>query len=208
MIRHIGFFGLLGFVVVAGAGCHGLGRGQFLCPFGPGCDPQYCCDSCGPTCGSECEPACGTDCGPVCGPACGPACAPACGPAGCYHGPLTWVFNLFRCGNWWGCMGCGETYWGGYCDTPPDCCDPCDCQGNWTGGTCGGGVIGGDYPMGAPVVGPAPMPGNCPTCGQSHEESALAGQVVSRVGPKPAPAGAPHLAPRQAWRARTSTVQR
>lgn len=36
--------------------------------------------------------------------------------------------------NMGGCSsGCGRAYWGAYADNPP-CGDPCDCQGNWTGG--------------------------------------------------------------------------
>ena len=33
---------------------------------------------------------------------------------------------------WCGC-GCGERYWGDWCGDPPDCCEPCDRCGNWTG---------------------------------------------------------------------------
>jgi hypothetical protein len=33
--------------------------------------------------------------------------------------------------------GCGEVYWDEWLSDPPDCCDPCDNHGNWTGlGAC------------------------------------------------------------------------
>ena len=39
--------------------------------------------------------------------------------------PCTW------CG-----PSCGERYWGDFYSDPPDCWDPCDCHGNFTGGGC------------------------------------------------------------------------
>ena len=39
--------------------------------------------------------------------------------------------------------GCGEKYWGAYCDDPPRP-EPCDCFGNWTG-NCGS-ACGSKYP--------------------------------------------------------------
>ncbi len=207
MTRRTMLLSLLALLVVAGSGCRGIHRGIFPSPFRFGCDPQYC----GPVCGPSCGPVCEADCGPVCDEPCGPACPPDCGPCGpcgpC-QGPLTWVFNLFRCGVWPDCSGCGEAYWGGYIDTPPDCCDPCDCYGNWTGGSCAGGDCGG---QGYAVQGGMPgtvAPGGCSECGQSH---AAAVATPSTTVPRTATTGTPHLAPtrapRQAWRPRTPTVR-
>ncbi|TWT86463.1 hypothetical protein [Neorhodopirellula pilleata] len=63
-------------------------------------------------------------CGPMwqpggCGSACGTT---ACGT--CDDG----------CGN---CGGCGELYIDPWINHPPDCCDPCDCCGNYNGQSCG-----------------------------------------------------------------------
>lgn len=33
--------------------------------------------------------------------------------------------------------GCGEVYWGDWISDPPDCCEPCDSCGNFTGAECG-----------------------------------------------------------------------
>ena len=128
------------------------------------CDPTNCDTGCGPTCGPACGPACGPTCGlasgparglargPACGPACGPTCGPACdacggacgevgcgpGPGPCASpcagpcGPLSWLFSIFTCG--YPDSGCGEVWWGDFHGAPPDCCDPCDRCGNFTGG--------------------------------------------------------------------------
>lgn len=132
-------------LLIVSAGCHGYWRGGC----GPyGCDDGPACSSCGgggcgscttrATCGSggcgscsECSP--GYTCyGPLCG-----------------FRPLRWVVNLFRCPCWCG-PSCGEAYWGEFHNDPPDCWDPCDQSGNWTGrGGCsscnhgGGGGNGG-----------------------------------------------------------------
>lgn len=120
------------------------------------------CDSCGsggcePSCGfgGYVEPSCG--CGqPTCGfdggcgePSCGCGVA-ACDP--CCINPCAAVCGLFRsigscifgCG---GCnSGCGALYIDEWASNPPDCCDPCDSYGQFTGGhggcdgcgSCGG----------------------------------------------------------------------
>jgi hypothetical protein len=96
-----------------------------------------------------------------------PTCDPAYGsPYPC--GPLTWLFALFAgpgCAEG-GCFGggCGEVYYGDWSSDPPDCCDPCDRLGNYTGGgvTGYGGVTrygAVPYPSTVPqetVVAPAP----------------------------------------------------
>ena len=105
--------------------------------FGPtwGCGPSASCDArCGPGAGM------GDGCGTIdgCGESCGP-CGCQCGgcTCGCCEGPglLCSIFGLIRPGVWFGCYnnGCGEIYWGDFHGDPPDCCDPCNCMGDYTG---------------------------------------------------------------------------
>ena len=105
------------------------------------------CDvGCGIECGRPCRgPYCGScvPCGDPCGDPCGSGCY-----GRCWHrGPLSCLFALLTRGCWWG-SGCGcseERYWGDFYSDPPDCWDPCDCYGNYTGGgcaDCGGGYGG------------------------------------------------------------------
>jgi hypothetical protein len=56
------------------------------------------------------------------------------GACGCGAGPIVSARNAASCGS-----GCGSVYWDEWCSDPPDCCDPCDHGGNWTGG---GGCCG------------------------------------------------------------------
>lgn len=99
-----------------------------------------CCTMCNP-CGQGCfdyAPNCGASCG-YCGTcsSCSP-CDVGCG-APCSGGPVRWALGVlgFRC---FGCCnGCGEEYWGDWCSSPPDCCDPCDQCGNYVGGYSSGG---------------------------------------------------------------------
>lgn len=168
-------------------------------PFGPGtlCDTTNCgcCEpcgpACGPVCGAPCGPACGAPCGPVCeepcgpacgpcGPSCGPSCGPVCdtcrgpGPIGACH-PLLWM--LFHPLQWGACNGCGDLYLGDFHGDPPDCCDPCDECGNWTGRPSMGGPMMGYGPAPGPVApaGPAAPAATCPTCGHAYS-----GGVVTR----------------------------
>jgi hypothetical protein len=139
---------LIGFAfsLLATSGC-GVGHTLLYEPFGP----NSLCDT--TNCGargvaSECDDACDAPRGRVvrraevchrvhgeaCG-ACGDPCEEECvGRRGhCGHwGPLTWVFNLFRYRTF-PCSGCGERYWGDWYGDPPDCNDPCDHYGNYTG---------------------------------------------------------------------------
>ena len=135
-------------VLLAGAGCCGF-QSTLYEPFGPGtgCDPTHCGNAtCGPACGPACGPTRGTACGPACGPACdtcGDPCDETCGqPCYSHCGPLSWLFAIFTCG--YPDNGCGEVYWGDFHGDPPDCCDPCDRCGNWTGGAgaCADGTCG------------------------------------------------------------------
>jgi hypothetical protein len=124
------------------------------------------------------------DCGDDCG---GPVRYGACGFG---PGPLSCLFALFhpgtfrQCGPVDGCGGCGERYWGDWYGDPPECCDPCDQFGNFTGGGWyGSGGYAGGPPMAGPGayedVGPAPRPAGCRNCGQ--------GGYASRgyYGPRP-----------------------
>lgn len=95
---------------------------------------------------------------------CSDPCGEPCGGTGrCWHrGPLSCVFALivdgFHCG---ACSGCGERYWGDFYSDPPDCWDPCDGYGNYTGGgcsTCGGGTSAGNVATRGYSTG-------CKTCG-------------------------------------------
>jgi len=147
-------------------GCGTCGGGP--CGAGPcgfvanwGCGPAACCEpQCGPGagCGDCCGmvPDCGSSCG-GCGPVCGNPCGCCNGGYGCGctcgcgcggPGPLACVLRLFHPTRWFGCYnnGCGEIYWGDFHGDPPDCCDPCNCMGDYTGCTssCGGcGCMGG-----------------------------------------------------------------
>lgn len=86
-----------------------------------------CCEQCGPGAwaGPGCNcPTCGGDsygCGDACG--CGDSCD------SCSHPRLS-RFWQYVCG---GCQGCGELYWNEWYNDPPECCEPCDCMGNYTG---------------------------------------------------------------------------
>jgi hypothetical protein len=133
---------------------------------GPACRPMgapVCGSRCGGGCGGDCDIGCGSPCGPrgrqACGRSCGPCADPCADPCGdgcygrCWHrGPLSCIFALFMRGSWCG-SGCGERYWGDFHGDPPDCWDPCDCHGNYTGGYPTDG-----YPTG----------GGCRSCGNGH----------------------------------------
>ena len=55
-------------------------------------------------------------------------------PTDCCNGGIKgWLNNQAT-----GCKGCGDMYWGEWISDPPDCCDPCDQCGGFTGsgGNC------------------------------------------------------------------------
>jgi hypothetical protein len=133
------------------------------CGRSSGCCGDECGESCGPVCGSahrpirpacttrravvaDCDDACATPCARPCGRAtcrtcspCSDPCADPCGD-GCYgrpwhRGPLSCLFALFTPNTWCG-PSCGERYWGDFYSDPPDCSDPCDDSGNYTGHGC------------------------------------------------------------------------
>lgn len=124
-------------VTRGGGACGGCGECDDC--MGPTCGPvrraHRCdCDDC--TVGHRCQRVRGcVTCGDC--DSCDP-CADPCG-SGCfgrcwYRGPLSCVFALFT-PNYWHGRACGERYWGDFYSDPPDCWDPCDCQGNYTGGS-------------------------------------------------------------------------
>ena len=91
--------------------------------FGGGCmcvqnRHQGCADSC---CPNPDDPILG-DCN-KCG---------VCGGNDCPgYTPCGYLKYMLTCG-----AGCSEIYWGEWISEPPDCCDPCDHCGNWTGPGC------------------------------------------------------------------------
>lgn len=242
-MKRLILFGLLGTLLATNTGC-GLFQALFCyrpCITRGDCDPAFagggCDEGCGPTCGHVRPPVYGprrayaaADCGDTCGDvgcgrpcrgtpcgSCDP-CADPCG-SGCYgrcwhRGPLSCLFALFTCGTWWG-PNCGERYWGDFYSDSPDCWDPCDGYGNYTGSGCqscggsGGGYSGG-YSGGSG--------GGCRNCNggggggfDGYARSAAGGRVtdggpVARenyvsqddrvVNPNPKPATQPHRAAR------------
>lgn len=74
-----------------------------------------------------------------------------------HRGPLSCLFALFVRPAWWG-PSCGERYWGDFYSDLPDCWDPCDCYGNYTG-TSG-----------------------CPKCGEWSTGSAIEGYSYGSSG--------------------------
>lgn len=157
--------GLLGGLLSTNTGC---GLLQAICNYRP-CGNGPCGPSMADSCGEGCGPmygaprrACVTDCGcGSCG-SCDDPCADPCGDT-CYgrpwhRGPLSCVFALFMPRTWCGPV-CGERYWGDFYSDSPDCHDPCDGCGNYTGGgcqSCGNSGV---------VSGYSGNSGTCPTCG-------------------------------------------
>lgn len=151
--------------VLATSGCCGAWVHR---PFGPGtlCNPTNGCDApSGPACGDSCgDDPCGAPNG-----------NPRGGPLGYYHPLLAAILHPFQ---WGGCGGCGELYLGDFHGDPPDCSDPCDSCGNWTGG---------DWMGPAPVIGyggggtPGPTP--CPSCGVVHTANRGTQDYVSSPSP-------------------------
>jgi hypothetical protein len=81
----------------------------------------------------ESDPCCG-DCGEVGCECCVPQCPDPC--CECYGGPFAWLHKALNPESY--CGGCGELYWGDFHSYPPDCCDPCNRCGQWTGeSNCG-----------------------------------------------------------------------
>jgi len=155
-------------------------------PFGPACGP-VCDEPCGPMCDEPCGPECGPacdSCGDVCGEPCGDPCGDPCGECGGPYGrhgygsrghpwgPLSWLFGIFTYG--YRDSGCGEFYWSDFHSEPPDCHDPCDRCGNYTGGYDGGGYR---------------QSSGCPQCGSGYGPVGYARNVNRDVRPRAAKAG-------------------
>jgi len=180
MTRNVILAGLLAGLLACSTGCGVIGT-ILRCPFGPGtmCDSAYC----GPSCTADCGPSCGAcrgapcaaepcaSCEPCGDPCCGPCCGACIGPVR----PLRWLWRLFHPVCWDG--GCGDVYWGDFHGAPPDCCDPCDRLGNWSGGGYGGSVSGG-----------------CEHCADSGVPSAQASQIISQTDRVVEPAKAESVA--------------
>lgn len=209
MIKHAVGLLLLSAALAAACGCN-VCRAIVYDPFGPNtlCNARrggpVCEEPCGPVrgCGPRAvmaEP-CEDDCCGECGlPACGRRCRP--------RGPLAFVFGLFTAGAYPGCWGgCGERYWGDWYADPPDCSDPCDGSGNYTGGGCSSCSDGG---FSAGMSGPnedaavAAPSGGCRTCGQGGHAS------YNRAGRYPAQssAGSQQYAATQPYGVQRSTTQ-
>jgi hypothetical protein len=145
--------------------CNGCGCG----PCGNECD-DGCGPTCGPPCRpvrtacaprravvADCNEGCGCECArpcrtvgcrscSPCGDSCCDPCADPCGSGCCYarpwyRGPLSCIFALFTPNCWCG-PSCGERYWGDFYSDPPDCWDPCDGCGHYTGRGCRNGDTG------------------------------------------------------------------
>jgi hypothetical protein len=97
-----------------------------------GCCGVQCVSPCGrgitASCGSSCTTGCDTG-------ACGStSCEPACGCTGLLHGEIARRVKTAVIG---GCSaGCGEVYCDEHINEPPTC-DPCGCNGEFTGNSCG-----------------------------------------------------------------------
>ena len=157
-------------------------------------------------CGAPCDTPCARPCRrPLCrscGPCGDPGGDPGADPCGngcygrCWHrGPLSCVFALLM-GGCWGGPSCGQRYWGDFYSDPPDCWDPCDGYGNYTGDT-GGRLrnFGGGY---GPSTGyTRSYAGNSRLDdGMSVPEGKIISQSDRAVGPAPSAALQPHKATR------------
>jgi len=98
-----------------------------------------CCVThpCGSTAALPCDGACGVACDDGgCDSGCGPTFPASCGTHAPGHGlsglALPLLSTKLACGS-----GCGGVYWNEWISDPPDCCDPCNDCGQWTG-HCGG----------------------------------------------------------------------
>ncbi len=182
MLRWLSVFTFLTLLSAAGSGCAPYHMGHR--PYRPAavCDPVHGTDTCGPTRPLHYGAACGTvGCDP---------CDP-CGP--CYYGeyspfgPFAAIFRVFRPITWVG-PSCGERYWGGYLSDPPDCYDPCDCYGNYTGmhvKNCprrGGRVHAAcvDHACAEPTCEPGCGVGGCPPSGGEYLGARQPSRPVSR----------------------------
>ena len=145
-MKRILLFALLTGVFAANTGCglfhtcccqpcgnRGCGSLYYNAGDGGGCEPACATPRCA-SCVSNRAAVSGGDCD-SCGSPCSSPCGAGCGARPWHDGPLSCAFAyLGRI--FFYCPSCGERYWGDYYDNPPDCWDPCDNGGNYTGGGC------------------------------------------------------------------------
>lgn len=82
-----------------------------------GCNDCMESDPCSGGCAEECSQCC---------------CTPRCpGPCTGHAGPFLWIHQMLNPERYYG--GCGEVYLGDFHSYPPDCTDPCNRCGGWTG---------------------------------------------------------------------------
>lgn len=134
-------------------GCchHGLRSAKCGSNCGHDCGPLFrgdggkyfdSCDGCGDDCGLGVEPACGMPVETGCGIAVEPGCGmEACGGCrrhgiGCWQ-PCKLLREIFTCD---GCTG--PMYWSEWYNDPPECCEPCDHYGHYTGPQAKCSVVG------------------------------------------------------------------
>jgi hypothetical protein len=117
-----------------------------------------CCSSCGDSCDDGCD-------------SCGDPCSTTCGRGACRDrtacGPLSVLFSIFDRKTWCG-PSCGERYWGDFYSDPPDCSDPCDRCGNYTGRSSYGGSSWGSAPSGTSYRSGGSSGGGC-NCGRHSD---------------------------------------
>ena len=192
-------------VLAASSGCCHL-NSMFCYPFGrciAVCDPTPCgvlgcgsapCETCGPACAGDCVSACepcADSCAAPCGDVCSDASCGSCDGCGYPYGPLSWLYRIFSCG--YRGSGCGECYWSDFHSEPPDCCDPCDRQGNWTGGGysagCGqwGGWGGGCATCSGGTCQSSPSPRGYLAGNQPSMQASSQGQVITDPSSQYAP---------------------
>jgi len=164
------------------------------CVVGCGTACGGCSVECGYRHGGGCVDSCGADpcsCGTCIEPCAAGCCETGCEVAGpCVRpcrGPLAFVLGLLHpktyCGN-----ACGDAYYGSFLSDPPDCCDPCDQCGNFTGGgTCAGGACGDvAYDYDGPIVDleneglATPSGSSCKHCAASNSNTSGATRSVAR----------------------------
>ena len=110
----------------------------------------------------------------------------------CLHDNLLGLYKSRR----WADCGCGPVYYGPWFDSPPECCDPCDSWGNFTGKRYW--ISGNSYPgnsyqrnswqgnnAGMPMGGPA---GGGPVMDDSMDGMDVQGEMIGPGNQTPTPA--------------------
>ncbi len=197
MTKSVLSLALLCAVLGAAPGCRLLcGTPDGLCP--PGfCNPQHCADGCGWAPEDDSSSGCGLALSrrplpagwraPDCGQG-WDQCDADCRPGFCRGGPLRWLYRLLTRNCYWG-RSCGEVYWGDWWNDPPDCCDPCDRCGNFTGVHVRGCVGNECDDVAYPAV-QSQFNSGCQQCGQAGRLDAIAKTNASQSMPhSAAPSG-------------------